>query len=172
MGARGKLLRNFKLTGRVVEYSQSSILQPSGPVCPACNHKMATPSLQTQLEVQIRTCIGRYYEGWTVCDDATCALRTRSMGVYGRRCVRPGCRGNAGFEYTDVELYNQLRYYAMLFDSEKVKKAAIGSVHFGAVPLLSMGATRLIPYLRGSQSSHGDQHGISENDEGNCSQVH
>ncbi|KIK93692.1 hypothetical protein PAXRUDRAFT_12489 [Paxillus rubicundulus Ve08.2h10] len=112
---------------------ESSILQPSGPACPACNHQLATPSLRAQLEVQIRTCIGRYYEGWTVCDDPTCALRTRSMGVYGRRCARPGCRGNAVLEYSDVELYNQLRYYAMLFDSKKVKTTATGRVHSEAI---------------------------------------
>ena len=110
---------------------QSSILQPSGPICPACNHRLERASLQTQLEVQIRACIGRYYQGWTVCDDATCGHRTRSMSVYGRRCVRPACRGVARFEYSDVELYNQLRYFAMLFDPDKASKAATGSAHFG-----------------------------------------
>lgn len=53
------------------------------------------------------------------------------MSVYGRRCVRPGCRGTARFEYSDVELYNQLRYFAMLFDPEKAQKAAMGSAHSG-----------------------------------------
>ncbi|KIJ65181.1 hypothetical protein HYDPIDRAFT_27902 [Hydnomerulius pinastri MD-312] len=117
---------------------ESSILQPSGPACPACNIKLATPSLQAQLEVQIRASIGRYYEGWTLCDDATCGHRTRSMGVYGRRCVRPGCRGNARFEYSDVELYNQLRYYSTLFDAEKAKKAALGGAHHEEVKNLTI----------------------------------
>ncbi|KAF9244111.1 hypothetical protein BU15DRAFT_86076 [Melanogaster broomeanus] len=112
--------------------------ESSGPACLACSHKFGTPSLQAQLEVQIRACIGRYYEGWTICEDPTCGHRTRSMGVYGRRCVRQGCRGTARFEYSDVELYNQLRFYAMLFDPEKATKAAIGSVHHGAVYLLSI----------------------------------
>ena len=53
------------------------------------------------------------------------------MSVYGRRCVRPGCQGKARFEYSDVELYNQLRYFAMLFDPDKARKAAIGSAHLG-----------------------------------------
>ena len=110
---------------------QSSVLQPSGPICPACNHRFGEASLQTQLEVQIRACIARYYQGWTVCDDATCGHRTRSMGVYGRRCVRAGCQGKARFEYSDVELYNQLRYFAMLFDADKAKKAATGSARLG-----------------------------------------
>ena len=53
------------------------------------------------------------------------------MSVYGRRCVRPGCRGTAQVEYSDVELYNQLRYFAMLFDGDKAKSAALGTARFG-----------------------------------------
>lgn len=59
---------------------------------------MTTPSLQTQLESQLREHIGKYYEGWTVCDDPTCGHRTRMMSVYGRRCLRTGCRGSVAFE--------------------------------------------------------------------------
>lgn len=59
---------------------------------------MGMASVQTQLEVQIREHIAKYYEGWTVCDDATCGNRTRMMGVYGRRCLRPGCQGSVAFE--------------------------------------------------------------------------
>ena len=55
-------------------------------------------SVQTQLEVQIREHIAKYYESWTVCEDSTCANRTRMMGVYGRRCLRPGCQGKVAFE--------------------------------------------------------------------------
>jgi len=54
------------------------------------------------------------------------------MGVYGRRCIRPGCRGTARFEYSDVDLYNQLRFFRSLFDSEKAKNAAIGSPKYSA----------------------------------------
>ena len=75
------------------------------------------------------------------------------MGVYGRRCVRAGCRGTALFEYSDAELYNQLRYLAMLFDPEKAKRAAIGSVHFGTCSLLlfiQVGLTRRLRRSCGS----------------------
>lgn len=133
------------LTKYICTCIQSSILQPSGPICPACNHSFGQASLQTQLEVQIRACIARYYQGWTICDDATCGNRTRSMNVYGRRCVRSGCRGTIRFEYSDVELYNQLRYFAMLFDSEKVRKAAIGSASFGMCCLLM--STRFVSWM-------------------------
>jgi len=50
------------------------------------------------LVTQIRENISKYYEGWTICDDPTCGNRTRMMGVYGRRCLRQGCRGTVTFE--------------------------------------------------------------------------
>lgn len=56
-----------------------------------------------QLESQIRDCINKYYEGWTVCDDPTCRNRAKMMGVYGRRCLRPGCRGSVTFEVSDPD---------------------------------------------------------------------
>lgn len=112
------------LTTPAHTHTYSSFLQPSGPICPACHHPLGQASLQAQLEVQIRACIGKYYEGWTVCDDATCGHRTRSMGVYGWRCVRPNCRGTTQFEYSDAELHNQLRFFDMLFDWAKAEKAA------------------------------------------------
>lgn len=106
---------------------ENSCMKPSGPMCPACQAVLGLPSLITQLESQIRAFIGRYYEGWTICNDPTCGQRTRSMSVYGRRCLRTGCPGQVTFEYDDMQLYNQLRYFASLFDQEKVKKAAAGN---------------------------------------------
>ncbi|KAL0953645.1 hypothetical protein HGRIS_004849 [Hohenbuehelia grisea] len=101
-----------------------SVLRASGPECPGCQAPFSVGSLQMQLEAQIREHIGVYYEGWTICDDATCGNRTRAMGVYGRRCLKRGCPGTVAFEYSDAQLYNQLRYYAFLFDAEKAVKAA------------------------------------------------
>jgi hypothetical protein len=54
--------------------------------------------MQLQLEVQIREFIGRYYEGWMVCNDSTCGNRTRMMGVYGRNCLKFECKGRVSFE--------------------------------------------------------------------------
>lgn len=73
------------------------------------------------------------------------------MGVYGRRCLRPSCQGTVTFEvsvlvceggrvrtdrspqtqYTDAQLYDQLRYYAYLFDVEAAKKATKGTKKAG-----------------------------------------
>ncbi|KAF9006961.1 hypothetical protein BDQ17DRAFT_1351161 [Cyathus striatus] len=109
------------------------ILQPSGSACPSCQKSITVGSLLMQLETQIRECISRYYEGWTVCDDTTCGNRTRMMGVYGRRCVRQGCRSTVTFEYSDTDLYNQLRYFAYLFDGEKAIKSAKGSTQIDTI---------------------------------------
>ena len=116
---------------------KTSILHITGPACPVCSKSISPGSLQTQLEVQIREHIARYYEGWTVCDDPTCNYSTRMMGVYGRRCLRSGCRGRVAFkvtqlqsyafrnyhwpkyQYSDTQLYNQLLYFMSLFDGSK-----------------------------------------------------
>ncbi|CCM02599.1 uncharacterized protein FIBRA_04702 [Fibroporia radiculosa] len=105
----------------------STLLSSAGPACPACHTHMGQPSLQVQLEVQIREHVGRFYEGWMVCDDPACGNRTRMMGVYGRRCLQQGCRGTVTFEYSDAQLYTQLRYYSSLFDGKKALDAATGA---------------------------------------------
>ena len=69
-----------------------------GLVCPSCKEPLGEGSLQVQLEVQIRKHIARYYEGWVVCDDSVCGYRTRMMRVYGRKCLRPECRGTMSSE--------------------------------------------------------------------------
>ncbi|KAI0358255.1 hypothetical protein OH77DRAFT_1256462 [Trametes cingulata] len=103
---------------------EKSLVRAAGVSCPQCRGQLSTASLQTQLEVQIRAHIARYYESWMMCDDPTCGNRTRMMSVYGRRCLRQGCRGTVSFEYSDAQLYNQLRYYLSLFDVERAKKSA------------------------------------------------
>ncbi|KAF8621892.1 hypothetical protein AX15_007444 [Amanita polypyramis BW_CC] len=79
-------------------HDSSNILRAEGAVCPSCQKQIAVGSLLIQLEVQIRAWIAKYYEGWTICDDPTCGNRTRTMSVYGRRCLQSGCRGTVQFE--------------------------------------------------------------------------
>ncbi|KAI0048775.1 hypothetical protein FA95DRAFT_1678116 [Auriscalpium vulgare] len=102
------------------------LLDADGAKCPGCKGRLGPASLQVQLECQIRAHVARYYEGWTVCDDPTCGNRTRMMGMYGRRCLKDWCRGKVAFEYTDAQLYTQLRSYAHLFDIDKARKNASG----------------------------------------------
>jgi DNA polymerase alpha subunit A len=102
-----------------------------GMTCPnsSCGKSISTLSVAAQLESQIRTQAAKYYEGWLVCDDTSCGNRTKQMSVYGHRCLGPkaagtGCLGRMSYEYSDKELYNQLLYFASLWDLEKAKSKA------------------------------------------------
>ncbi|RDW89554.1 DNA polymerase-2 [Coleophoma cylindrospora] len=104
---------------------------PSGITC-RCGQTMSNLSVVAQLEHQIRRQTSKYYEGWLVCDDQACGNRTRQMSVYGHRCLGPkglgqGCLGKMHYEYTEKMMYNQLLYFATLFDVEKAKKNAKGT---------------------------------------------
>jgi len=98
-----------------------------GLKCPSCSAVVKRATVEVQLQLQIRQHIAKYYEGWTICDDPTCGNRSRMMSVYGRRCLKSGCRGSVTFEYSDMKLYNQLLYYASLFDCDKAITLAKGT---------------------------------------------
>ncbi|KAJ3293855.1 DNA-directed DNA polymerase alpha catalytic subunit pol1, partial [Borealophlyctis nickersoniae] len=86
---------------------------------PSCGKEMPLPSLHAQLNDAIRFHVRRYANGWLVCEDAACRARTRHMGVYGRRCLKTGCRGAVSYEFTDRMLYRQMEYFERLFDATK-----------------------------------------------------
>ncbi|KAF8507515.1 hypothetical protein BU17DRAFT_78091 [Hysterangium stoloniferum] len=117
---------------------ERSIVKSSGPTCLGCAATLPTWHLQTQLELQIRQHIMKYYEWWTECDDATCRNQTRMMSVYGRRCMKPNCRGTAKLQsqYSDLMLYNQLLYYGSLFNAQKIIKGAKGTAKHDEVVAL------------------------------------
>jgi DNA polymerase alpha subunit A len=120
--------------------AESPEARPTGAVshdgitCPSesCKATMSSLSVVAQLDCQVRQHVAKYYQGWLVCDDPACGLRTRQIRVYGHRCLGQkglgyGCSGRMKFEYTEKMLYNQLLYLSNLFDvdksKEKVKKA-------------------------------------------------
>lgn len=109
----------------------SNVCSPSGIVCPnkSCAKPFTVLSIAAQLESQIHAQTARYYEGWLVCDDSACGNRTRQISVYGHRCLGPrgraeGCLGRMAYEYCEKELYNQLLYFASLWDVDRAKAAA------------------------------------------------
>lgn len=110
------------------------ICTPNGLRCPnrqSCGKLLPTLSLAAQLESRIRHETARYYEGWLVCDDSSCANRTRQMSVYGHRCLGPrgqalGCLGRMRYEFSEKMMYNQLLYFASLWDVENAKRKAKG----------------------------------------------
>lgn len=110
---------------------------PQGVTCPSCSAVIPNLSIVAQVERAIRTATARYYEGWLVCDDASCGNRTRQMSVYGTRCLGPkglasGCLGRMRYEFSERDMYNQLVYFASLWDVEKARaKATSGATGLG-----------------------------------------
>jgi DNA polymerase alpha subunit A len=90
---------------------------------------MPNLSVVAQLECQIKQHLALYYQGWLICDDPACGLRTRQMSVYGHRCLSLkglgyGCSGRMKLEYSEKMMYNQLLYFSNLFDVDKAKAQA------------------------------------------------
>lgn len=109
----------------------TSMCSPEGLVCSQsnCQSPFSMLSIVAQMESQIRAQTSQYYEGWLVCDDPSCGNRTRKISVYGHRCLGPqgraeGCLGRMSYEYSEKRLYNQLLYFAGLWDVEKAKERA------------------------------------------------
>ncbi|KAB5557972.1 hypothetical protein GE09DRAFT_963618 [Coniochaeta sp. 2T2.1] len=101
----------------------------AGLVCPNCAATLPTLSVVAQVEAAVRAAAARYYEGWLVCDEATCSNRTRQISVYGTRCLGPkgharDCLGRMRYEMGEREVYNQMVYLASLFDVDKAKARA------------------------------------------------
>ncbi|KAJ8662546.1 hypothetical protein O0I10_001507 [Lichtheimia ornata] len=99
----------------------------SGLQCEGCHGTISEAVVRSALIRCMRSYIRKYYEGWLVCDDATCGSRTRMMSVFGRRCLREGCHGSVKREYTDKQLYTQLLYFSNMFDAERAKENALSS---------------------------------------------
>jgi DNA polymerase alpha subunit A len=94
--------------------------------CPSsdCNAEFRALTLVAQVEAQIRKLTNTYYETWLVCDEQTCGNRTRSMSVYGQRCLGPnglakGCLGHMSLEVSGKHIGNTLSYWRGLWDVEK-----------------------------------------------------
>ncbi|CAM1502844.1 Fc.00g076200.m01.CDS01 [Cosmosporella sp. VM-42] len=101
----------------------------SGVLCGTCGAVISPLSIIAQVEHAIRSETARYYEGWLVCDDSQCGNRTRQMSVYGTRCLGPkglarDCLGRMRYEYTEKAIYNQLVYFASLWDVDKARTKA------------------------------------------------
>ncbi|KAI0902126.1 hypothetical protein F4806DRAFT_445772 [Annulohypoxylon nitens] len=112
-------------------------ITPQGVACPSCGSLIPNLTIVAQVEHAIRKETARYYEGWLLCDDTSCGNRTRQMCVYGTRCLGPkglasGCLGRMRYEYSERDMYNQLVYFASLWDVDKARaKAASGATGLG-----------------------------------------
>lgn len=111
--------------------ASTTICSPTGLNCTnsACQKPFPTLSIIAQLEHQIRAQTSHYYEAWLRCDDPSCGSRTRQISVYGHRCLgqrgqAEGCLGRMTYEYSEKRIYNQLLYFAGLWDVDKAKEKA------------------------------------------------
>lgn len=118
-------------TESVSDKEKDGVLSHEGLACPNahCGKVVSNISLVAQMESQIRQHVARYYANVLVCDDPSCAARTRQMSVYGHRCLGPkgaglGCSGRMHQEYTEKMLYNQLLFLGGLFDVDRSKEKA------------------------------------------------
>ena len=107
-------------------------ISASGVTCDKCSAVIPTLSIVAQMETAVRAQTTRYYDGWLVCDDSQCGNRTRQMSVYGARCLGPkglsrDCLGRMRYEYTEKAIYNQLVYFASLWDVDKARTKASGT---------------------------------------------
>ena len=89
--------------------NSNEMLKSSGVHCVStpCTAIISGASVQIQVENQIRCAINKFYESWLVCDDQSCGNRTRMVGVFGKRCLRPECRGRMHNEVSTRKLSKQ-----------------------------------------------------------------
>ncbi|CAM9549186.1 unnamed protein product [Ectocarpus fasciculatus] len=93
-----------------------------GLYCPACgtagwglNSEYNCYSyISNQVTLLLRECLQKYYDTVLVCDDPTCARRTRQQSVIKNMCS--SCRGVVKQEYTELQLHTQIKYLESLFD--------------------------------------------------------
>jgi DNA polymerase alpha subunit A len=74
------------------------------------------------MHLAIRECTRQYFQGWVVCSEGSCGIRTQKQSLRGRKgdaCPMTGCRGTLYMEYSDSALYTQLKYYDFLLHLER-----------------------------------------------------
>ena len=96
-----------------------------GLICPACGAKAwglessmnCYSYISNQVTRLMRQCLEKYYDTVLVCDDPTCARRTRQQSVIKNMCS--ACRGVVLQEYTEAQLHTQIKYLESLFDASR-----------------------------------------------------
>ena len=102
---------------------------PKGITCPdsSCGKVFKTITVVAQVEHAIRNLISSYYDGWLVCDDPSCGNRTRSMSVYGHRCLGSnglarGCLGRMSWEKSGRWVSCTLGFWKRCWDVDQADK--------------------------------------------------
>lgn len=78
--------------------------------------------LRNVLVRQLRQSIGRYYDNYMTCDEATCNNSTRiyTHVAVNKKVICDACGiGYLYPQYTATELYNQIAYWEHMFDTKQ-----------------------------------------------------
>jgi len=87
--------------------------------------------IRNQLTQAVRRHVHRYYEGWHVCEDPACAMRTRQTPLVLNRGqpVCPACRrGTLHPEFSERSVYRQLGFYQHCLDKDKIDESQLKSL--------------------------------------------
>ena len=101
--------------------------------CPGCRLSPIddVAYLRNHLTQAIRRHVLRYYEGWHVCEDPACAMRTRQTPLILNHGlpVCPACRrGILHPEFSERSIYRQLGFYQHCLDKEKVAETPLSKL--------------------------------------------
>lgn len=69
-----------------------------------CRSFISNKSLMVQLIACMHKYLERYLDQSAICDDSTCRIRTRNVGVYGRKCLQPKCKGLMNLEVYRINI--------------------------------------------------------------------
>ena len=72
--------------------------------------------IENKLTLTMRGFIKKYYDRWLVCEDTSATARTQQQSVLGSRFFVSGHLVPMKAEYSDQQLYEQIKYFHTLFD--------------------------------------------------------
>lgn len=81
--------------------------------------------MQNSLQLQIWHFVYKYYARDWICCDLSCDYKTRQLPLNGTKCPKLGCSATLKETYSASALFDQLRYFAFLFDvgeQRRIKK--------------------------------------------------
>ena len=95
--------QSFEGIARILDDNNTVV---SGLQCDNCQRMIGETTIRSALIRAMRHFIRQYYQGWLVCDDNTCDSRTRSMSVFGRRCLKENCHGAMKREVKKISIFS------------------------------------------------------------------
>ncbi len=64
----------------------------------------------------IKELCDKYYDGITVCQEATCGLKTKQLRLKEERCLAYDCKSKILHVYQEKRIYNNLKFLKNSFD--------------------------------------------------------